>query len=862
MRMNLAVIALTLCICHVSLGQETTTPLGLTEPRPASTAQRNSDGSVGLLRDCWVKAPTVSIMTGFIYEPLKPYTIQKWMEDLGNRFDADVWVKDFREAGASHLVFYDKWIDGLVFHDTKTTGFKTKRDFLRELAAACQRGGLPLVIYFNAVSDGNPEFDPWATLDRQGKPIVFAPQWPTRYQTLHSPFRQKAVEQVREILSNYGPIHGIWHDIFAERLNTSSPWVAKGYERMFGEPFDKASPARLAEFNARTLAGYLDEIDAVRRRQRQDQCVFTSNGSGGEVLWSGLWADLVGSRLQYLYQEGHSFTVNDELAQMAWVLPKPLDICLLLNRSWFTPLDDAALPACLTRKQAIATTAIAVCQGAGVNLALTPGHSGVFGEDLKRAKAVGAWFRQVKPYVENARPHADVAIILGTPAADAPGLPAAGAMWTQYRGRQQHAWQGTLATSDALARCGTLSRTLYLSAQGGSWPDSLRQFRAVIVPELAALDRPHLDQLRHYVEQGGRLIAFGHASLLDEKGQPRKDYGLGDVLGARFAGEVVFPAAPPQAAIRVDSEYDRAFGAHVLAGGVGEAWASAGTPMPHWVEVTLPEPVEVARIVLVNRAGPYQVTDFSLAVDDQGRWRPVKSVRGAAGREMAVTLSPAARTGKIRVEIQRELYENKDRQYADLAAIRVIDAKGRCWVGGPAARLPLTLDDPEVARAFGDAPSAWVPMAVRVELTSAKTVATLQGTKPAAAILANRFGRGMAYLITAGDGAFERDDPFWTGLARLAAGEPTLQVSPEDARRYRIILTRVAGAHVLHVIDSQADSPAAPPRPVSISLSPERLGGLSSATLVGVDRPLTLSSREGRVGLVVQPDPVATVIMK
>ena len=147
----------------------------------------------------WLKTPTLSIMTGFIYEPLKPYTIQQWMENLGNKFDAHQWVKDFKEAGASHLVFYDKWIDGLVFHDTKTTGFKTKRDFVRELAAACQRGGLPLVIYFNAVSDGNPEFDRWALLDRQGKPIVFCPQWPTRYQTLHSPFRQKAVEQVREI---------------------------------------------------------------------------------------------------------------------------------------------------------------------------------------------------------------------------------------------------------------------------------------------------------------------------------------------------------------------------------------------------------------------------------------------------------------------------------------------------------------------------------------------------------------------------------------------------------------------------------------------------------------------------------------
>ena len=252
----------------------------------------------------WLKPPTLSVMTGFIYEPLKPYTIQQWMENLGNRFDADAWVKDFKDAGANHLVFYDKWIDGLVFHDTKTTGFKTKRDFLRELAAACQRGGLPLVIYFNAVSDGNPEFDRWALLDRQGNPIVFCPQWPTRYQTLHSPFRQKAVEQVREILSNYGPIHGLWHDIFGERLDTSSPWVAKGYEKMFGEPFAKATgggwpnsmPARWPAISTRSTP-------SAASRAGRSACS-RPTARAASFFMAGVWTDQVGSRLQYLFNEG------------------------------------------------------------------------------------------------------------------------------------------------------------------------------------------------------------------------------------------------------------------------------------------------------------------------------------------------------------------------------------------------------------------------------------------------------------------------------------------------------------------------------------------------------------------------------
>jgi hypothetical protein len=825
-------------------------------------AQPARQGSAAEPRACWLKTPSVSIMTGFIYEPLKPYPIRQWMENLGHRFDADAWVRQFQEAGATHLVFYDKWIDGLVFHDTKTTNFKTRRDFVRELAAACQRKGLPLVFYFNAVSDGNPEFDEWATLDKQGRPIVFGAQWPTRYQTLHSPFRQKALDQVRELLSNYGPIHGLWHDIFSERLNTSSPWVARGYEAMYGEPFEKAAPDRLAEFNARTLAGYLDQVEAIRRAQHQDQCVYTANGSGSQFLPAGLWTDWVGARLQYLYNEGHSFRNNEELARMAWVLPKPLDINFLLNRTWFTPLEDEPPPSHLTEKQVIAGTAIAICQGAGVNFALTPGHAGTFGQDLERAKAAGAWFQRVKPVVENAQPYADVAVVLGTPAAGGLGLPAANGLWQRYPSQPRGAWQNAVAISQALVRNGVFSRILYHGPQGGSWPATLNSFRAVLVPELAVLDDAHLEQLRRYVQEGGRLIAFGHASLLDGKAQRRGDYGLGDVLGVRYAGQVTFPADTHRGTIRVDSEYNADFGAHVLATGDGEAWASDGTPMPHWIEVTLPQPVDVARVEVVNRAGPYQITDLEIEVAEGAAWKRIKAVQGATSREIHVPLEARVRVEKLRVKILRELYQNKDRPYADVRALRVLDAQGRDWAGGSAARLPLTFAEPEFGRVFGDLPVACPPQAVRVAPATATAIAHLKAQGPVPALFRNPCGKGESYLVTASDGAFDTDHLFWSGLARLAAGEPTLVIRPEDARRYRFIMTQAAGAHVLHVIDSQADAPNVAPRQVPICVSAVRLGGPGRALPVGGDAPLAPSRTNGRLSFVVQPDPVASVILK
>ncbi len=780
----------------------------------------------------WYRAPTLAIMTGFIYEPLKPYTIHEWAKGLGSRFDADRWVADFKAAGASYLIFYDKWIDGFVFHDTKTTGFKTRRDFVRELADACHRGGLRLVLYFNAISDGNPEFKKWATHDRSGRPIVFGLRWPTGYQTLHSPFRQVSVAQVRELLTNYGRIDGLWLDIFGERLNTSSEWVARGYEKMYGTPFGKATGATLAEFNARTLAGYLDEVRAIAAKHQPD-CVWTANGSGGHMLAAGVWGKWVGARLDYGSAEGRSLGRDDQLARMAWASPKPLEIGLLINSSWFCPIKDTPPPAGKTPKQAIAATAIAMCQGASIYLAMTPGHSGLFGDDLKVAKAVGAWFRATEPVLRDAQPYADVGIVPGSPAQAA-------------------------AMSGALARAGVFSRLL--RGRGAGSEPSPNDYRAIVLPEQAALSKQSIEQLRQYVKQGGRLVAFAHASMLDESGKRREHYALGGIFGARYKGEVTFPAAVRQTLVKVDSEYSPQFVGRHLVDGRPTAWASGGTPMPHWAEILLPETVEVAKIELVSRQGPYLVADIDIEAHDGKTWRLIKSVRGAKTRLISAPLKAPVRTRQIRVKILRELYQGQDRQYADVEASRVFDAAGRDRSTNRAATATLVAAAPDAERAFGSKLPSFLPMAVGVEPTTAEVLARLNDKNRSPAILRNRHGRGEAILITVPEAALRGSESFWTGLRRLVLGKPTLVC--KEAARYRIIPTRVAGKHVLHVIDRHAARPKYAADDVTISLEAERFGGARAATLVGATAPLKTTRDGGRMVFSLRPDPVASVLLR
>ncbi|HUT94379.1 MAG TPA: alpha-L-fucosidase, partial [Thermoguttaceae bacterium] len=779
--------------------------------------------------DSWYRSPRLAVMTGYIYEPKSDYTIREWEKGLGDKMDADRWVAGFKEAGASYLIFYDKWIDGFVFHDTKTTGFKTRRDFVREVADACHRGDLRLVYYYNSISDGNPEFDQWSLLDRRGEPIVFSPRWPTRYQTLHSPFRKASVEQLRELFTRYGRVDGIWLDIFGERLDTTSKWVAQGYEKMVGEPFDRASPERLAEFNARTLAGYLDEVRAIAR-EHQPECVWTSNGSARNLAGSPVWARQVGPRLDYLSVEAHRFDRMDQSARMAWVTPKPTEIGLLLCSSWFTPMDDAPPPASMTEKQAIAAAAVALCQGATVYMALAPGHSGVFGEDLDRAKAIGAWFQATEPVLTGARPYADVGIVLGSPAVDGPGLPARNTLWKWYDARQRTAWDEAFAVSDALARTGTFGQVLYDWPQGGAGsplkrgataglpssdlranlcstagqassgtqvteglllhraarPESLAGYRAILLPERAMLDEARADQIRRYVNQGGTLVAFGHASMLDASGVRREDYALGDVFGAKLEGEVVFPPKLLKTRVAVDSEYSAEYAAENLLDGRPTAWASGGTPMPHWAEITLPEPADVAKIELVSRPGPYLVADVDVEAHDGSAWKLVGSVRGAESRAISIALDKPVRTARIRVTILRELFQGEDRPYADVEAIRVVDTAGRDVSTNRAAPIPVVPAAPDMQQALAGAPVAILPMAVQVRPTTAEVIARLDDPSRSPAVLRNRFGRGQAILIATSEASFAPESPFWAALRRLTIGRPTLTCDRQAADRYRL----------------------------------------------------------------------------
>ena len=114
--------------------------------------------------------------------------------------DTEQWVKAAKEAQMGYILFLTKHHDGFCLWDTKTTDRKvTKtalgRDVLRELRAACDKHGIKLALYF---SEGE-----WAWPNKpDGK----------RYQANggYNPEMKKA--QLKELLTDYGPVEYIWFD--------------------------------------------------------------------------------------------------------------------------------------------------------------------------------------------------------------------------------------------------------------------------------------------------------------------------------------------------------------------------------------------------------------------------------------------------------------------------------------------------------------------------------------------------------------------------------------------------------------------------------------------------------------------------
>jgi alpha-L-fucosidase len=242
------------------------------------------------------------------------------------QFNAAEWVALAKAAGQRYIVITSKHHDGFCLFDSKVSDYDIMdatpfgRDPLKELAAECQRQGLKLGFYYSQTQDWhhpNGDGNDW-DYDEAAKDFA-------------GYIEDYVKPQVRELLTNYGPVCLIWFD----------------------------TPKRITPEQSQSLVNLVHEL--------QPDCLV--NGRIGNALGD--------------YAEARDNAIPAELVDADWETPATI------NDTWGYKRDDQhwKSPTDLVRKLIDITS-----KGGNYLLNVGPTAEGVIPEpSQERLRALGAW---------------------------------------------------------------------------------------------------------------------------------------------------------------------------------------------------------------------------------------------------------------------------------------------------------------------------------------------------------------------------------------------------------------------------------------------------------------------------------------
>ncbi len=262
-----------------------------------------------------------------------------------SKYDAAKWVADVKAAGAKYICITSRHHDGFSMFHTKQSpynivdGTPFKRDIIKELADECHKQGIKLHFYYSQLDWRRVDYFP---LGRTGREVGRTEQgnWET--------YQQFMINQLTELLTNYGEIGAIWFD---------GQW---------DQP---------ADFDWRLREVY-DHIHSI-----QPGCMIISNhhlapqeGEDGQTFEKDL--------------PGHNttgFSANAEIGDL------PLETCETMNNSWGYNITDLKYK---SEKELIHYLVKAAGNNANLLMNVGPRPDGTFPDiAIQRYKAMGDWLK-------------------------------------------------------------------------------------------------------------------------------------------------------------------------------------------------------------------------------------------------------------------------------------------------------------------------------------------------------------------------------------------------------------------------------------------------------------------------------------
>ena len=264
------------------------------------------------------------------------------------RFDARQWVKAFKEAGAKYLTITSRHHDGFSMFHTAESPYNIVdatpfgRDVIGELAEACQQEGLRFHVYYSTLDWTRDDYPMGRTGLNTGK---------TGKGDFNHYF-QFMKNQVRELLTNYPNIEGLWFD---GNWDHDSDSVA----------FDWRMPE------------FYRHIHSIKPR-----CLVGNNHHEAVIEGEDFQMferDLPG-------QNNNGWADNQVISQL------PLEMCETMNGAWGYKVSDQRYK---STEKLIELLTRAASKGSNLLLNIGPQPSGELPEvALQRLKEMGQWLSQ------------------------------------------------------------------------------------------------------------------------------------------------------------------------------------------------------------------------------------------------------------------------------------------------------------------------------------------------------------------------------------------------------------------------------------------------------------------------------------
>ena len=132
------------------------------------------------------------------------------------QFDADAWVLMAKDAGMKYVTFITRHHDGFSNWDTKYSDWSIQntpygKDILKQLSVACQRHDMKLFLYYSLLDWSREDYQYATGKTGKGTGRSHPEPWENYIGFMKN--------QLTELLTQYGPIGGIWFDGHWDQLD-------------------------------------------------------------------------------------------------------------------------------------------------------------------------------------------------------------------------------------------------------------------------------------------------------------------------------------------------------------------------------------------------------------------------------------------------------------------------------------------------------------------------------------------------------------------------------------------------------------------------------------------------------------------